>query len=87
MEIKGNVGSTPVVYDVKADALLNLSLSIGYQAPTPTDPSFSVLASVPMGAIAAAAVAGKSAIVGEAEKIFVEACEAYIAAQPAAAAV
>ena len=82
MDVQGQIGKVPVVYDVQVDAALNVSASVSYQGPQATDPSASVKVVIPLGVIAAAAVVGKSAILGEAEQLLVGALEAYIAAQP-----
>jgi hypothetical protein len=83
VDIKGNLGSSPISYEVKSDSLLNISLSIGYSSGSPTDPSFSIVAGIPLAVILAAAVAQKGGVLGQAEQMLVSAAEAYLASQPA----
>lgn len=83
MEKSGTIGSSGVGYDVKIDALLNVSVSASYTETAP-GVTVSAVATAPMAAILDALVAKlASPVASEVEKLLVSAAQAYLAAQVA----
>jgi len=84
MELKGNIGATPVVYDVTVDALFNVELSIGYKDASPTGMEMGIQASVPLKAVLDALVAkANSPVLSTVETVFLMAVQSYLASLPA----
>lgn len=87
MELKGNIGSSPIGYDFTVDGSLNVQASIGYTEPT-TQAQAGGFIKAPAATVLSmlASKISSNPVMSSAETILVQAIEAYVIAHPAPAA-